>query len=184
LVGVQYLQLEHQFDWTGTINDYKITLADTIVELQVSSLTGQQTPVYGDVELEVEATRTIQHHNRIQLIQLPVAIGKTWTFRKWQADLLIGGSVNILTQNKGRTFYRGELQSYDGPGTAFLENQWKINGQFMGRFAYKLNQNLGLVAGVQFQKSLTNWSKEPALKMNPHVFSLEVGVNYYLSPKN
>jgi hypothetical protein len=184
LVGVQYLQLEHQFDWTGTINDYKITLADTIVELQVSSLTGQQTPVYGDVELEVEATRTIQHHNRIQLIQLPVAIGKTWIFRKWQADLLIGGSVNILTQNKGRTFYRGELQSYDGPGTAFLENQWKINGQFMGRLAYKLNQNLGLVAGVQFQKSLTNWSKEPALKMNPNVFSLEVGVNYYLSPKN
>lgn len=184
MVGVQYVQLEHQFVWNETIEDYKITLVDTIVEVQTNSLTGKQTPVYGDVELEVEATRTIRHHNRIQLIQLPVAIGKTWTFRKWQADLLIGGSVNLLTQNKGRTFYGGELQSYDNPGTAFLENQWKINGLFMGRIAYKLNQNFGLVAGVQFQKSLSNWSVEPAIQMNPNVFSMEVGVNYYIIQKN
>ncbi len=178
LVGLQYVQLEHQFDWTTSIEDYKITLKDTILEVQTNSLTGQQTPVYGDVELETTATRTVRHHNRVRLVQVPVAIGKTWTIKNWQADLLIGGAVNVLTQNTGRTLYQGTLQEYDGRSTDLLENQWNIHGLLMGRLGYNFNDHFGITTGFQVQKSLNNWSAEQHIKMRPAILSWEMGVSY------
>jgi hypothetical protein len=180
MVGLGYQQLESQFEWSNTINDYKITLSDTILQVQTNALTGNLSETRGDIVLTTTATQKIHHFNRIQLYQIPIGIAKTWVSKNWQTDILAGGSVNILSKNKGRTLYQNEIQDFNGSTTNFLSNQWKFNA-FVGlRSTYKINERLGIMTGVHFQKSLSNWSTKDGIKIRPNIWSLELGLGYQL----
>lgn len=181
LIGLQFQQLESRFDWSESLDDYKITLTDTILQIQTNALTGQQSVIRGDVELDATATRIIRHYNRTQLVQIPVALGKTWTIkRRWQADVLIGGALTVYSSNTGRTFYQGEIQYYDEGPAEFLENQWKVHGLIMGRMTYHISPYLGVTTGIQLQKSLSNWSTEQNIQMHPNVLNWEIGMMFSL----
>ncbi len=178
MVGLQYQQLNSQLDWNITLDDYKITLTDTIVEIVNNITTGTQTEVRGDIDFFVPAQRNVRHFNKTRLLQIPFAVGKTWQIRKWQADILLGGSLNIISRNEGRTVYQDGLQNYNGSSTDFLNNQMKLNGMLSGRLTYLLNSHVGITTGVQFQKGISNWSKEQDVTMRPNIFNLEMGVTY------
>lgn len=176
--GLQYQQLETQLQWSQRIEDYTtVTLQDTIVEIQVSTLTGNSTAVRGDVEVSVDATRNIRHYNQYRILQIPLAIGKSWTFgKRWQAGLSVGSAVNVLSRNKGRYIYQGGLQEMDGPATGLIDNRWGIHGLVMGRMGYQITPSLGVMIEAQYQRSLTNWSTVPGFDMRPEVLNLGVGV--------
>ncbi len=178
LVGLQYQQLESRLDWSSSLDNYTIILTDTIVQVQSNLLTKKQLEVRGDVEVNAPAMRTVRHYNQTRIYQIPFALGKTWSFKQWQADVLFGGSLNILSQNKGRTLYLGEIQDYDGASTDFLNPQWNIHVLFMGRLSYRINDHFGITTGIQLQRSLTNWSTESSIKMYPNVLSWELGMSY------
>ncbi|MCB9289495.1 MAG: hypothetical protein H6560_19470 [Lewinellaceae bacterium] len=76
LLGLQFQQLENRFDWSAAVNDYTITLTDTVVQIQINKLTGEQTVVRGDIELTVPAKRTVRHYNTTQLFQIPLPLVK------------------------------------------------------------------------------------------------------------
>lgn len=181
-VGLQYQQLETQLQWSQRIEDYTtVTLQDTIVEIQVSSLTGNASEVRGDVEVSVGATRNIRHYNQYRILQIPLALGKSWVFgKRWQAGLSVGSAVNVLSQNKGRYIYQGGLREMDGPATALIDNRWGIQGLVMGRVGYQINPRLGVMIEAQYQKSLTNWSNDLGLNMRPEVLNLGIGVFHTL----
>jgi hypothetical protein len=178
LIGLQYQQLESQLDWSLDLEDYTITLTDTIVEVHTSLISGKEKVIRGDVDLVVPAKRMVRHHNQIRLIQIPFAVGKTWVSKKWQMDLLVGGSLNVLSKNKGRTLFENEIRDYNGSDTGFFKNQWTVNAMLSGRLTYHLNQHWGLSSGLQFQKSLSNWSTEENVTMRPSVLLLDVGLSY------
>jgi hypothetical protein len=180
--GLQYQQLEAQLAWSQRIEDYtSVTIRDTIVEIQVNSLTGNRTVVRGDVEVSVDAVRNVRHHNRYRLVQVPIAIGKSWRIGgRWQTDLAVGGAINVLAHNQGRSIYQGELQRIDGPATRTIDNRWGLHGLAMARFGYRLNERMGILLEVQYQKSLTNWSSVPNLQMKPRIFNLGLGACYTL----
>lgn len=178
LVGLQHQQLESRFDWSKDLEDYTITLTDTVLQIQTNTLTGQQTITRGDVELNVPATRIVAHYNTSRLYQIPIAAGKTWGFKNWQADVLLGGTINIFTNNKGRTLYQGEIVDYNDASTPFLDNRWTINGLLTGRMTYQISERFGITAGIQFQKSLSNWSGEDNIQMRPAIWTGELGVSF------
>ena len=180
--GLQYQQLETQLQWSQRIEDYTtVTLQDTIVKIQVSTLTGNASEIRGDVEVSVDATRNIRHYNQYRTLQIPLALGKSWRFgNRWQAGLSIGSAVNVLSQNKGRYIYQGELQEMDGPATKLLDNRWSIHGLVMGRVGYQITPRLGVMIEAQYQKSLTDWANLPGFDMRPEVFNLGVGVFHTL----
>ena len=180
LLGLQFQQLENRFDWSAAVDDYTITLTDTVVQIRTNTLTGEQTVVRGDVELTVPAKRTVRHYNTTQLFQIPLAIGKTWAVKSWQADVFIGSTLNIFSANEGRTLYQGELLDYDGTHTGFANNRWKIHGMLMGNLTYRLSNHVGITGGIQFQKSLSNWSTEQNIQMHPHVIIGKIGLQYTL----
>ncbi len=122
----------------------------------------------------------IKHFNKIKLYQIPIAIGKTWGSEKWQTGLLMGGTFNIYSENKGRTLYQGQVLDYDDTVTEFMTNQWGIQATLVGRLTYKISDHLGLTSGIQIQKSLNNWSKEQNTTMRPTIFNLELGLSYSL----
>lgn len=178
-VGFQYQQLENRF-FQSSIEEEIITLSDTIVEIRTNVLTGESTNIYGDVDLLTEVEYLVRHYNRTNLYQIPFAVGKTWSKNRWQADILLGGSVNVFTTNKGRTFYDGELEFYNGSNTGFISNQWAFNAMARGQFTYYINNQLGLTSGFQIQKSVTNWSQENGVKMRPQWMGLELGLSMKL----
>lgn len=180
--GLQYQQLETQLQWSQRIEDYTtVTLQDTIVEIQVSTLTGNASEDRGDVEVSVDATRNIRHYNQYRTLQIPLALGKSWRFgNRWQAGLSIGSAINVLSQNKGRYIYQGELQEMDGPAIKLLDNRWSIHGLVMGRVGYQITPRLGVMIEAQYQKSLTDWANLPGFDMRPEVFNLGVGIFHTL----
>ena len=181
LFGLQYQQLESHFDWQGTITDYNITLIDTIIEVHSSLLSGTETVLRGDVNLTVSAERTVKHYNKIQRLQIPIAIGKTWKFNnRLQADILVGGSFNILSTYQGRTLYQGEIANYEDISKDIFNSKMNINGLLNGRLTYHFKNRLGITTGFQYQKSLTNWSAEPNVKILPRVMSWQLGLSYSL----
>jgi len=180
LLGLQYQRFESRFERVFEIEDYEITLTDTIIKKENNVLTGKVTDVRGDATLTVPAERTVRHYNLTEVLQVPFGLGKTWTSPKWQADLLIGGSVNLLTRHKGRTIYEGELRFYEGRQPGFIDAQWGLNGMMMGRITYRLSPQWGIATGLQFQHSLTNWSKESQTRMHPTLFGLDIGLCYRL----
>jgi len=180
--GLQYQQLQTQLEWSQQIEDYTtVVLQDTIVEIQVNSLTGNSTAVRGDVEVSVNATRNIRHHNEYRLFQIPIAIGKSWAIgENWQAGISAGAAVNLLTQNKGRSIYQGELEYMDGPTTNLIDNRWGIHGLGSANVGYRINARWGVMAEAQFQKSLTDWSRVPGIQMQTEVTSFGLGIYYAL----
>ncbi len=178
--GLQYQQLETRFAYSQLIEDYTtVTIMDTIVEIQISSLTGNKLVVWGDVEVSVDAVRNVRHHNQYRLIQVPIAVGKSWRMGKhWQADLAVGSAINVLANNQGRSIYQGELQQINGPKTSTIDNRWGIQGLAMARLGYRLNGQMGIMLDVQYQKSLTNWGSAPNLQMHPRIFNLGLGAYY------
>lgn len=178
MAGLQVQQLNSHFEWSTDLENYTIILQDTIIQVQANSLTGQQNIVRGDVELTVNATRNVRHFNQMRLYQIPLAIGKSWRVQRWQMDLLVGGTMTIFSENKGRSLYQGQLIDYNGASTPLLNNQWQVQALAAGRMSYFFSDHLGIQAGLQFQKSLTNWSLESGVTMRPWLVGGELGLVY------
>lgn len=178
LTGLEWRRLESRLDWSTSLDDYQITLQDTILLVETNILTGRESKIRGDVTLTVPANRVVRHHNHTQLIQIPLAVGKTWLYRNWQADLLIGGAFTVYTQHRGRTLYRGEIRDYAGSTTDFIDNRWQFSARLAGRLSYRINRRLGITTGIQWQRSLGNWSTESNIIQRPSLWGVQFGITY------
>lgn len=181
MAGLQYQQLESRFQYNTTIQDYKITIKDTIIQVQNNLLTGQQNIIYGDVETSVQAEHRIIHHNTTRLFKVTTAIGKTWQFNSFQTDVYLGGALNTLVHNQGRTLDQDIILDYYGPSNSLFQNQLAVDATFGIRLHYFLNPNIGLTMGLQTQKSLTNWSKQADINFYPVSYGVQLGLSYSLN---
>lgn len=180
IAGLQYQQLESRFQYSNTIQDYTITLEDTIIQVQNNLLTGEQNIIRGDVEQSVQAERRVLHHNQTRLFKVSAGIGKMWRFKSFQTDVYLGGALNGLTHNRGRTIGRDAIIDYNGPSNSLFQNQLTVEGMFGARVHYFLNSNVGLTTSFQTQKSLTSWSNQAGIDFRPVSFSLQLGLSYSL----
>lgn len=180
MAGLQYQQLESRLDYSNTIEDYQITLEDTIVEIRKNSLTGMETLIRGDAVQSVRAERIVRHFNRTQLFKTSLAIGKQWRFNAFQTDVYLGGALNGIVRNQGRMFFDNEIINYEGTTNPAFHNQWRVDGMAGARVHYFLYDRMGITTGIQAQRSLMNWSTQEGVRLYPLSVSLQVGVSYSL----
>lgn len=180
MVGLQYQQLESQLEWAEKQNNHTVTLENTVLEIRTDALTGQQTFITGDTEVEVEAYRVVRHHNTTRLYQIPLALGKTFEFGKWSTDIYAGGTFNFAAQHQGRTLLNGDVIDINGRSNPILDGRFAVGTMLSGQITYQLNPKLGLGAGIQMQKSITDWSKDDNVNIRPHSIGLELGLRYRL----
>jgi len=178
MFGLQYQRLESRFERNFVLEEYTTILRDTIIEKQINVLSGKQTLIRGDVEISSQAERRVRHYNKTELWQIPFALGKSWDINKWRVDLFLGGSLNIYTQNVGKSTFQQEPVSYNGSSTRIIDNRSKVNALLAGRLSYQLDEHWGLSTGLQIQKSLQNWSPETGVQMLPGALGLQFGLNY------
>lgn len=180
MAGLQYQQLESKLRYNNTIQDYKVVIEDTIIQVQNNAITGEQRLIRGDVEQFVQAERRVRHYNKTQLFKLSLAIGKNWRFNSFQTDVYLGGALNTLVHNQGRMFYESEIMDYAGTSNSFFNNQWKVDGVLGARIHYFLNHSIGVNMGFQTQKSLMNWSNHSDINFYPVSFNMQLGLSYSL----
>lgn len=180
MAGLQYQQLESKLDYRNTIEDYKITLIDTVLQVQNNLLTGKQTIIRGDVEELVNAERRVIHYNKTQLFKASLALGKRWRFNSFQTDVYLGGALNSVVRNQGRMFLENEIIDYQGASNSAFQNQWTLDGVLGVRFHYLLTPVIGITTGFQTQKSLMNWSNQEGINFYPASFGLQMGLSYSL----
>ncbi|MBK9255174.1 MAG: hypothetical protein IPM42_06760 [Saprospiraceae bacterium] len=180
MAGLQYQQLESKLVFDNTIQDYKIILKDTIKQVHNNSLTGEKRVIYGDVEHSVEAHHRIRHYNKTKLFKISMALGKTWKFSSFQADIYLGGALNTIVHNQGRMFYNDSIIDYNGSSNILFNNQMTADGIFGARLHYFVNKNIGLTTGFQTQKSLMNWSNQENINFYPVSYGLQLGLSYSL----
>ncbi len=180
MLGLQYQQLESRFEYNTTIQDHTIVLKDTIIRIENNLLTGEQIVIRGDVEQTVQAERQVRHHNTTRLFKLSAGLGKTWRFNSFQTDIYLGGAMNAISQNQGRTLYNDAVIDYNGPSNVLFQNQFRLDGMLGARLHYYLNHRVGLTTGIQVQKSLMNWSRQADITMNPGSLSVQMGLSYSL----
>lgn len=180
MVGLQYQQLESRFKYNSTIQDFPITLMDTIVQIRNNVLTGEQTIIRGDIELLVEADRKIVHYNKTKLLNGSLAIGKSWQYNAFQTDVYLGGALNGVVSNQGKTLYQDMIIDYDGSTNPVFKNQWAAAGILGIRQHYYWNQKISLTAGIQAQHSVVNWGNANEAKFHPTTVSILLGLSYSL----
>ncbi len=180
MVGLQYQKLESRFERVYELEHYQVLLTDVVLEREKNLVTGRVREKRGDITVTVPAERTITHFNATELYQVQLALGRSWQAGRLQIDALIGASINLLSRNQGRTLYQGEVKFYEGATTDFWANQGKWNALISGRLTYRLSKRWGVVAGLQLQQSLLDWSLEPRVNMHPTVMGMEAGLSYRL----
>ena len=177
-LGIQYQQLESRLDWTTMIEDYEIILEDTIKTIQNNLITGEVQTIRGDVSFNVNAQRNVRHFNKIQLYQIPLAVGKRWKFKNWESSIQIGAALNLASFYQGRTIQSGQVIELQKNSNPLIENQWKIHAIVGGQISYYLDNHIGISANIEYQRSLDNWSKNQGVNIFPTILNLGLGVNY------
>ena len=180
LAGLQYQQLESRLNWSTTLEDYEITLEDTIIQIQRNALTGEETIIRGDVTLTVPSERRVQHFNSFHVFQIPLAIGKSWGSGKLQSHVLVGGVANVSFSQAGRTLYQAELLDYDDSSTGIWSDEFGFSAMLSTGLRYQLTSRVGLITNLQYQYSLTNWSVEENIRMRPSILNWSFGASYSL----
>ncbi|MEL6836055.1 MAG: hypothetical protein AAFP77_23865 [Bacteroidota bacterium] len=181
LIGIQYQQLESRLNWNDLIEDFEVTLEDTVIQIRRNVITGVETEVRGDVTLIVPAERRVQHFNSFTLIQVPLAIGKSWGKGNLQSHLLLGGIANLSLSRQGQTLFQAELVDYDDDnGPEIWSSKLGFGAMLSGGLSYRLTDRLGLLTTLQYQRSLTNWSVEDGVRMRPSILNWSFGVRYSL----
>lgn len=180
LAGIQYQQLDSKFAYSEIIDNYKITLVDTIVQVQNNLLSGEQTIIHGNVDQFVKAERRIRHYNRTQLFKTSLGAGKSWRSGPFQTDVYLGGSLIFVATNKGRTVDGGSIINYNGSGSSIYQNQWTAEGFIGTRVHYFMSSRVGLTAGLQCQKALMNWRTNKDVNTYPLSFGFQFGLSYSL----
>jgi cytoskeletal protein RodZ len=178
MAGLQYQQLQSRFEYNQILQNYNITLKDTIIHVLNNSFTGSQNTIRGDVELTVPAERRVIHYNTSHLVKSTIALGRSWRFNAWQADLYLGGGINALVHNQGRALHQGDIIDYYGTSNPVFQNKWAFDAIVGTRLQYFVEQNLGITFGLQYQKSLVNWSLVNAENSFPSIIGLHLGLSY------
>jgi hypothetical protein len=182
MAGLGFHKLETRLDYSLFIKNYTTqTLYDTILTYNTNSITGEKSQIRGDVEVNVNATRRVRHYNQYQLIQIPFAVGRSWSIsQKIFAEVSLGGAVNILAFNKGRSVDQGRIIDFNHSSTPFLDNRWGFHAMGSVKLRYKIHEHVGILLDVGLQKSLSNWSTETNVLMRPMMRHIGLGIFYAL----
>jgi hypothetical protein len=176
--GIQYQELYSRFNWNTQINDFSVTLTDTIIRVITNRTTGEQQLIRGDVTLETTASRRVQHYNRTRIVQIPFSLGRKWQYQRWIVDLALGGAINVRTEHKGRGLSAETIVDFSGSNTPLWDNQWGLSAVLRGQVSYPLSAQWRVSTQLQYQQSITNWSALQDQLQRPSLLQFGLGLDY------
>ena len=180
ITGLNLQQLQSRFDWSSTLENYKVTLSDVVVAEVTDAFTGQTDFVKGNITVEGEAERKVRNYNTTTLLQLPLGVGKEYQLGPLHLGLEIGCSINILGVSRGRTLYQNQVVALNQGGNQLFNSQWGINGFVGARLSYGISDQWSIDFGLSYQKAVNDWSLEENIQMRPQILQGSLGIGYQI----
>ncbi|MEN0046608.1 MAG: hypothetical protein AAF806_06100 [Bacteroidota bacterium] len=176
--GLTFQQLNHRFNYEKT-NKEQVEARDALVEIAINSISGDSTFVRKDVLVEVEEKRTVQHHNRHQILTLPVRVGYEWKYNRIALSGSLGSVFSIQSFSKGKTLVGSEVKTYDRDDSIY-KKRFGLGLSANIQLNYALTPNLYVGGNVGYNNWLGNWSTESAVTLRPNIsqFSVLVGKKF------
>ncbi len=97
--GVAHTRMNSRLDWTNTSKTNRWGLATGFI-LEAN---GTMTPWEDSAWVVFNEVREVQHYNRIDILDLPLAAGYQWGFDRWQVNGAMGILLNLSQTAKGRS---------------------------------------------------------------------------------
>lgn len=176
--GLQYQQLESVFEYRENLPNYTVVLEDTIIRVENNLVSGQQTPIYGDVEATASAERQVIHYNRNRMLKVFGTFGRTWEYKTIRGDFYLGAAFNTLVNNNGRLLYEEQILNFNGVENAAFSNLYKIDGIVGFRILYPLNNKMSVTSSIQWQKSLLDWGTADNRSYYPSSLGVQMGLSW------
>ncbi len=160
--GIEYAKLTERFD------------AAIDLGVRLDSLNSSVQPTY------IKETNIKKIYNKYETINLPILIGKEFSKNKWVFYIDAGVAFNLRSQNKGQVFSDAEafeVSAFNKDNSSIFKDKLSLSYLASAGVSYRLNQNLSLELGPNWQSTFKSMNaEEHFLSTKHHYFGLKLGV--------
>ncbi len=160
-----------QFNYEET-DTYQKVKTGVLVEIQVNTITGDSTQIFGDRTINVNRQRQVVHYNTFKKWSVPLLVKYNIRKRKVAYALGIGAMLTLKTETAGKTI-NSTIQDYS---TASPIYQAGTEIGAMGTFDlnYHLSEKYFIGAQLSGIASLKNWSTEIEVALKPLILNSQL----------
>ncbi len=107
-VGVAHTRMNSRLDWNNKAETNRWGLANGFI-LEAN---GTMTPWEDSAWIVYNEVREVRHYNRIDILDIPMAVGYQWDMNEWCLDGALGILLNLSQSAKGRSLGLDGLPAY------------------------------------------------------------------------
>lgn len=145
---------------------------DVLVEIQVNTVTGDSTLIYGDRMVNVNRERTVVHYNTFQKWSIPLMVKYSLRKRKMEYAFGVGTILTLSTETAGKTI-NSTIQDYNATSPIY-QSGLEIGALGSFDLNYHLSEKYYIGAQLSGIGSLKNWSKENDVSLKPIIFNSQL----------
>lgn len=179
--GLNYQQLFTKFEFQKeTIT--QIEEDGLLVKVWIDATSGDTLQKeYGSGIVEYINERHVVHYNETRQFAIPILLGYHNTTNRWAYGIALGGSLNFITAQNGRTLdANNNLVFYDKQSPVASLNNFHMSLSTELTIAYAINKNWYAMLLPQYNYIYRNNYLNPSIKVHHHHFAFNLGVMYRL----
>jgi len=174
--GVAYNKYKTKFELSDTITQtYFVENAHTQVVENI--VTGKTTNVFEDIEVDAPTLRKVRHYNSFEALNLPITIGKQFSYKKLTYTIGLGSAFSIYNWSEGKTLRNNEVITYSKSDPKPYHNKIQIASLFETGLALNINKHIKITTNFRYKKYLLNWANDELI-VKPKAFMLGTGLAF------
>ena len=169
--GLTHTRYYSKFDYNKTDNYQKVK-KNALVEIQINTVTGDSTQLFGDRTIKVNRQRQVVHYNTFQKWSIPLVVKHSLRAQKMEYAFGVGSILTLSTKTVGKTINK-EVQDYNSISPIY-QSGFEVGA--LGTFDINYHLSKRYYMGIQFSgiKSLKNWSSENEVDLKPIIFNSQL----------
>lgn len=179
--GLEYAKLRTKFDYSSE-RDIAYLDEDRLVYYELDIQGDTINAVYEDTWLTATETRTILHHNEVEILAIPVAVGYEQDFGRIGVGLDVGLSYGFILSQSGRSIdAEGSIADFDmkdGTDTPFKSSLLAYSVSPI--FDYLLSDGFSVRLSPQLKFIPKSDSEFHGLEQSATIFRMTGGLTYRL----
>ncbi len=175
--GVMNSKYYSKFNYNET-DTYERVKNDVLVEIQVNTVTGDSTLIYGDRMVNVNRQRTVIHYNTFQKWSVPLMVKYSLRKRKMEYAFGVGTMLTLSTKTAGKTI-NSTIQDYNASNPIY-QSGFEIGALGSFDLNYHISEKYYIGAQLSGIGNLKNWSKENDVVLKPIIFNSQLTIGIKL----
>lgn len=169
--GVMNTTYYSQFNYKET-ETYQKLKTGVLVEIQVNTVTGDSTQIFGNRTINVNRERQVVHFNTFKKWSVPLIVKYNLRKRKVAYALGVGAMLTLKTETAGKTINSAILDYSAASPIYQAGTEIGVMGTFDVNYHFSEKYYIGAqLSGIA---SLKNWSTELEVDLKPLIFNSQL----------